>query len=82
MLGTQGDPQEQPHTQHTTKPELCPKAHTSVQHKCLFICPSVYWVSCEMLTVFMEALLMSRDLAAIFKKYNINALGRGTCYKS
>ena len=58
MLGTQGDPQKQPHTQRTTKLQLCPKAHRAVQHTCLFICPSVYRVSCKMLTVFMEALLM------------------------
>ena len=45
--------------QQATKLELCPKAHTAVQHKCLFICPSVYCVSCEVLRVFTEALLMS-----------------------
>lgn len=63
MLGTQGDPQELPHAPHTIKLELCLKAHTAVQHKCFLICPSVCWVSCEMLSVFMKALLMSIEIS-------------------
>lgn len=56
MLGTQEDTpheeyEEQPHTQHTQKLELCSKTLTTEQYKSLR-------VNCEMLTVFTATPLM------------------------